>query len=67
MSPQDYKVVNTHAREISGWKILFGIIHAHAPHLGGINGDVNYDLATLAFNNREQLEYFHRIIIRLQK
>ena len=36
-----------------------------APHIGGMNGDVKYDLATLTFNNGEKLEYFHsRIIIR---
>ena len=27
MGPQAYKVVNTHAHEISGWKILSRIIH----------------------------------------
>ena len=32
-----------------------------------MNGDVQSDLATLAFKNGEQLEYFHSIIIRLQQ
>ena len=32
-----------------------------------MNGDVKYDLATLDFNNGEQLEYFHSMIIRLQQ
>ena len=32
-----------------------------------MNGDVQSDLATLEFKNREQLEDFHSIIIRLQK
>ena len=32
-----------------------------------INGDVQSDTATLEFKNREQLEYFHRIFIRLQE
>ena len=37
------------------------------PHLVGMNGGVQSDLFTLKFKNREQLEYFRRIIIRLQK
>ena len=32
-----------------------------------MNGDVQSDLATLAFKNGEQLEYFHSRIIRLQQ
>ena len=32
-----------------------------------MNGDVQYDLFTLTFNNGEQLEYFHSIILRLQQ
>ena len=32
-----------------------------------MDGDVQYDLATLAFNNGEQLEYFHISILRLQQ
>ena len=32
-----------------------------------MNGDVQSDLATLAFRNGEQLEYFHRRILRLQQ
>ena len=31
MAPQTYKVVNTHAHEISGWKILSRLLHACAP------------------------------------
>ena len=65
MATQAYKVVNTRAHEISGWKIISRLIHARAPNLGGINGDVQSDLATLAFKNGEQLEYFHIIILRL--
>ena len=38
-----------------------------APHLGGMNGDVKSDLATLALNNGEQLEDFHSRILRIQK
>ena len=53
MLPQAYKVVSTHAHEISGWNILYRLIHSRAPNLGGMNGDVQYDLATLAFNNGE--------------
>ena len=32
-----------------------------------MNGDVQSDLATLVFKNIEQLEYFHKIILRLQQ
>ena len=32
-----------------------------------MNGDVQSDLATLEFNNGEQLEDFHIIILRLQE
>ena len=32
-----------------------------------MNGDIKSDLATLAFNNVEQLEYFHSRILRLQQ
>ena len=32
-----------------------------------MNGDVQSDLATLAFRNGEQLEYFHSRILRLQQ
>ena len=32
-----------------------------------MNGDVQYYLATLAFNNRKQLEYFHGRIIIIQQ
>ena len=32
-----------------------------------MNGDVKYDIATLAFKNGEQLEYFHIRILRLQQ
>ena len=67
MTYQAYKVVITRAHEISGWEILSILIHSCAPHIGGINGDVMYDLATLVFKNGEQLEYFHSIIIRLQQ
>ena len=67
MSPQAYKVVNTDAHEISGWKILSRLLHSRALHLGGTNGDVQSCIYTLAFNNGEQLEYFHSLIIRLQQ
>ena len=67
MAPQAYKVVSTHAHEISGWTILSRLLHSHAPHLVGINGDVQYDIATLAFRNGEKLEDFHSRILRLQQ
>ena len=51
MAPQAYKVVSTHAHEISGWKILSRLLHSRDPHIGGMKGDVQSDLATLTFNN----------------
>ena len=67
MAPQAYKIVSTHAHEISGWTILSGLLHLRSPHLGGMNGDVQSDLATLAFENGEQLEDFHSSILRLKQ
>ena len=32
-----------------------------------MNGDVKSDLTTLAFKNREQIEYFHGRILRLHQ
>ena len=51
MEHQTYKVVSTHDYEISGWTILSRLLHSCAPHIGGMNEDVQYDLSTLAFNN----------------
>ena len=67
MAHQAYKVVSTHAHEISGWKILSRLLHSRSPHLRGMNGDVQSDLATLAPKNREQLEDLQSIILRLQQ
>ena len=67
MEPQAYKVFSTHAHEISGWTILYRLHHSRAPHLRGTNDDVQYDIATLAFKNGEQLEDFHSRILRLQQ
>ena len=67
MEPQAYKIVSTHAHEISGWSILSRLLHSRAPHLGGMNGDVQSDIATLDFRNGEQLEDFHSRILRIQK
>ena len=67
MSPQSYKVVNTHAHEISGWKILSRLIHSSAPNIGGMNGDIQSDLATLPLKKGEQLEDVHSIIIIIQQ
>ena len=67
MAPQACKIVSTHAHEISGWTILSRLLHSLAPHLGGMNVYVQYDLATLAFRNGEQLEDFHIMILRLQQ
>ena len=67
MATQDYKGVNNHANEISGCTIISRLLYARAPHIGGMNGDIQSDLATLVFKNGEQLEDFHRIMIRLQQ
>ena len=67
MAPQAYNFVIAHAHEISGWKFLSRIIHSRAPNIGGVNGDVQSDLATLAFKNEEQLEYFYSIILIIQQ
>ena len=48
---QAYKVFNTHDHEISGWTIISILLHAHIPHLGGMNGDVQSDLSNLSLNN----------------
>ena len=40
MEHHTYKVFNTHAHEICGWKILLRLIHARTNNLGGMNGDV---------------------------
>ena len=67
MAPQAYKIVSTHSHEISGWTILSRLLHSRAPHLGGMNGNVQSDIATLASRNGEQLEDFHSRILRLQQ
>ena len=67
MEPQSHKVFRTHTHEISVWTILSIIIHSRAPHIGGMNGDVQSDISTLVFNNGEQIEDFHSIILRLQQ
>ena len=67
MAPQYYKVVSTHAHEISGWTSISGLLHSRVPHLGWMNGDVKSGLATLAFKNREQIEAFHGRILRIQQ
>ena len=66
MEPKTYKVVSTHDYEISGCTILYILLHSLAPHLGGMNGDVQSDLSDLAFKNGEKLEDFHIIILILQ-
>ena len=67
MAPQAYKMFSTHDHEISGWIILSRLLHSPDPRFGGINGDVQYDLSTLAFKNGEQLEDFHSRILRIQQ
>ena len=51
MTLQAYKVISTYAHEILRWTILSRIIHSHEPNLGGMNGDFQSNLATLAFKN----------------
>ena len=58
MAHQAYKFVITHAHEIYGWTSLSIILHSRYPHIGGVTGDVQYDLATLAFKNGENLKIF---------
>ena len=67
MANQAYKVFIIHAHEISGWKILPRLLHWCSPHLGGMDGDVQSDIATLAFKNWEQLEDFHIKTLRLHQ
>ena len=67
MAPQAYKVINTHANEISVWISLSNLIHTRTPYIGGMNGDVQSVLATLVFKNREKIEYFHSIILILRQ
>ena len=66
MVPQSYKVVSTHDNEILGWTILSRLIHSCAHHLGGMNSDIKSDLSTLELKNREQLEYLHGRILKIQ-
>ena len=65
MAPQAYKVVSTCSHDISGWTIISRIIYSSAPHIGGMNGDVQSYLATTEFKNEEQLEDFHITILRI--
>ena len=67
MTPQSYNVLNNPSYGILRWAIISRLLHSHAPHLVGMNGDVNSDLSILLFKNREQLEYFRSIILRPQK
>ena len=47
--------------------ILSRLLHSRAPHLGRMNGDVQSDLATLAFKKGAQIEDFHSRILILQQ
>ena len=67
MEHQDYKVVNTHAHEISVWTILSRIIHKRATNIGGMNGGVQSNVTTLEIKKGEQFEDSHSRIIRLQQ
>ena len=63
MAPQAYNFVITHDHEITGWKILSMLLHSCTLNIGAMDGNIQSYIATLAFNNREQLEYFHSIIL----
>ena len=43
------------------------LLHASAPNLGGLNGDVKSYLSTLEFKNGKQFEYFHSRVLRIQQ
>ena len=58
METQDYKIVNTHAHEISWWEILSRLIHLHAPNFVGMNGNVQSDLTTPEFKIEKNLNIF---------
>ena len=69
MSPQVYKVVSTYDHEISGGTIITGLIHSHAPHLGGMNGDVKCDhpeLDTSLLWDNEDIQIYKSLIGSLQ-
>ena len=63
MVPQAYKTLNSRDYKISGYILLSRVIHVRAPTVGYINGDVQSDISTLTFNNKEQLEDFHSTIL----
>ena len=66
MAHQDYKVVSIHVHEILGWTILSRPINFCAPYIGGIIGNVQSDLETLAFKNGVQVEYVCTITLIIQ-
>ena len=55
LAPQAYKIFSTHAHEISVCTIIYTLLQMRSPHIGGMNGDVNSELVTLAFKNGKQL------------
>ena len=67
MAPQACKVINTHAHGFSRWAILSILLHVRAPQIGGVNGYVQSDIATLSFNNGEKIKYFYGRILRIQQ
>ena len=67
MATQNYTVVTTHPYEISGWIILFRLIHVQFFDIEVMKGYVYYDLSKLAFNAVEQIKDFHSRIIRIQQ
>ena len=67
MEPQAFKVVTTHTNKIFVCTILSITISDRYSHLGGMNVDVQPDLATLEFKQRENVEGFHERILRLKQ
>ena len=63
LAPQAYKIFSTHAHEISVCTIIYTLLQMRSPHIKGMNCDVQYDLDTLVFKHRKQLEVFHSIIL----
>ena len=51
-----YKLITAHDHEVLLCIILSRILHAREPHIGGRNGGVKSDLATLDFKQGNNLK-----------
>ena len=63
MAHQACKVVTTYTQKISLWNVLFIIIHARPPHIGGMNNGVQSNFSTFESKQWEQIEYLNEIIL----